>query len=379
MISGGRVRRAAHFLECACHWSKCPIGLGDGKSPVWIVQRRSGLPVLQHHHAHPRPFTFHALHRAECVTGLLIWLDLSPDRRLAAPSRRQRVPSKMTGPQRLARIAVRDHFFAHQDDVRKVEHVRADAPVVRAGGIAIRFAGGDVEILARASLVQLPQVEPVAHVLARVFDGGRQPGQEDDGVRVVGEDRLARLAQHLGVGGGVHLAVPAVAQVRLVPDLVIVNPVAIAPRELARKVRKIGWVERRIVGLGRGRMSLRPCRRRVEHRDQFRFAQCVDDPIPRGPIELCRVPARSWPRGTSGAPTKIDRADFLQVLPQGRVVVLFERDVDAPTRQVGIGDGLGKTLRYSTQGDAALRVDHHRRQHDGNQPQRTHNREDYGL
>jgi hypothetical protein len=137
-------------------------------------------------------------------------------------------------------------------------------------------------------------------------------------------DRIARLAQHLRIFDGIDFAVPAVAQIGLIPNLIIVDTIPVAQRQRSSEVGELecgGW------RLKTGRRG--PQRRSIEHGDEIEIAAILHNAIPLGPIELSllRLDLRPWKRLAD--PIEARLFDLRKFGLKLRGVVLFQRDVHA--------------------------------------------------
>ena len=316
--------------------------------------------MLQDQRAGPGPLGARSRQRGDGAGRLRRLVRLAPEGGAPGPTGGQCVPAPVAGPDRLVRVTVRQHHLPQQDQPREVEHVLADAPVVGARVEAVGFSGHDVEIGPGPGLVELRQVPRVAQVLRAGLDRGRQPRQQDAGLRVGPAHRLRRAGQQVGVGQRAdRLPTPALGQVRLVPDLVVVHLRRVPRRERLSESSEAVWIS----GQLRGTV--------VEHghQPQSRLAgHRGDDAVGRRPVVVAGLRFDLAPVEGLAHPNEAAPGDARERCLQRRVIVLLQRHVDAEQRHVRLSHGWGKGLGNAARARLVAHYDSVREQARGDQP-----------
>ena len=188
------------------------------------------------------------------------------------------------------------HYPAQQLSAPEVE------PAGIGGGVrrlreAVGLRGRDVKPIARAQVIQRVQEGDVAQVGPAGFCGGRQGGKHDLRIGVRGTNLYDGLAQQPQVARRIDLGcAPVRLDVRLVPHLVIAQPITVAPRRGRRKRAEVGPLVRWRLGVVSVRFRPRPRRRAVQHDyrgQRWMLGEFGENRIPRHPI---KVAARGFDR-----------------------------------------------------------------------------------
>ena len=216
------------------------------------------------------------------------------------------------------------HLFAQQDEMLEIQDVGVDAVISGRRIEPVGLTRGHVEKIARTGFIQAAQVQPIGQIGCARLDRRREAGQQDGRRRIDLLDRIACLAQHLGILDGIDLAPPPSAQIRFVPNLIVVDTIAVAQRQGSREAGELkrgGW------GLEAGRCG--PQRRGIKHGDEVEIAAVLHDAIPLLPIELALFRLNLRPRKSLADPAEARLLDLRELGLELRFVVLFQSDVRA--------------------------------------------------
>ena len=179
------------------------------------------------------------------------------------------------------------------------------------------------------------EVADVADVAPARFNGWRQACGDDyrRGIRL--QNRLSGSGEHGDIIGGPRIrAAPGVAQIGLVPDLIVVEEVAVARGECLAESRKVRegarWGgSRQIIFVA---VILRPGGRIHQDDDRLKFglfAQRFRQLIPAAPIVFALLRLDFIPIAKLPNPGEVRGADALQRNRQFSGIVLEQLNVDA--------------------------------------------------
>ena len=135
---------------------------------------------------------------------------------------------------------------------RFTRRLSAAATILRVPSTLVRFCarlrGDHIEVRLCACRIQDLQEDVLGVVALARFDGGGKATKHDACVGVCSTDRVRRSGEECGIGVRVGITAPGIAQVGIVPDLVIDERVAITRGDHIRKMgkgRRIGCAGRR--------------------------------------------------------------------------------------------------------------------------------------
>ena len=278
------------------HRPLCAAVSAERKAEPGIIRRAVGAIGGPEERPQPRPVRARPGKCPGRVFSLGGLADTAPGR----PVRGQRVPAKGSRPQRRLIIPVTRHHLALQFGAAEVESFRISSGVRRLRE-AVGLRGRNVKPGPCAQAVQRVQEGDIAQVGPAGFRGGRQGGEHDLRIGVYGANLNGSLAQQPQVARRIDIGcAPVRGDVRLVPHLVIAQPITVALRHGRRERAEVGPFVRWRLGIVGVRFRPRPRRRAVQHdhRGQRRMlGELSEDRIPRRPIKLAarrfnRVPGQ---------------------------------------------------------------------------------------
>ena len=278
------------------HRPRCAAVAAERKAEPGIIRRAVGAIGGPEERPQPRPVRARLGERLGCILRLSFLAHTAPGR----CSRGQRVPAEGGRPQRRLVITVTRHHLAQQLGAPEVEPAGIGAGVRRLRE-AVGLRGCDVKPGTRAQAIQRVQEGDVAQVGPAGFCRGRQGGEHDLRIGVRGTNLYGGLAQQPQVARRIDVGcAPVRRDVRLVPHLVIAQPITVALRHGRRERAEVGPFVRGRLGVVGVRFRPRPRRRAVQHdyRGQRRMlGEFSENRIPRGPIKLAargfdRVPGQ---------------------------------------------------------------------------------------
>jgi len=214
-----------------------------------------------------------------------------------------------------------DEGLPDQDRTREVEYVIGDTPVIWPGLETVRLNGDDVECWPCPCIIEHIEIERLGEVAVTALDGWCQTAQHNPRVGIGLPNGLSRLHQQRRVSIRISRPSPRLTEVRVMPDLVIRELLAItcchSPSPSA-------------IGLWIGR-DANPRRRIIEHGHQADVSRhCTgDDRVDRRPVAQAGFGLNDGPRYSLADPVEAAITDRIEGPRQGLGRVGFEGCVNA--------------------------------------------------
>ena len=370
--------RGRQVLECPVHRSRLPVGTEEGESPQRVIRRHLGVELIPGEQSQPGPFPTFAAEHVFDVVGLLLFGDRPPNAGFALPVGRRRVASPPHQPDGGFTVAMAFHDLSEEDQAGDPQAVGVVVPAPGAAVVqVVGFGAQDVEGASGSGFVHRVQVVHIAHVVGLVQGGGGQPRAEDVRVGIRSADGRSYSAQHAHIPLRVHpLVSPKGAYVRLIPNLVVIDAVAVAPGE---RIGKAG--ERVQIGGRHNRVVLLPGRAQpgwgsVEESEdaQTVVVNRAHHPIIRFPVVLSRGRLDGKPGEPDAHPAKSPLYEEGQGAIQVGVGEGHQVRVDRVRVHVGVGDARRWTIRDAARlAPNVVHQEGNRGQHESQQDERDDN------